>query len=97
MSKNIDIMSDIISRDRSSAAAISKMERSVIIVNGWKPLTIITKRSNLDVEAALDPPLLMNKTLKGTSKNNSYFVFHQIVYSSFHQCYLLRFGSLQWW
>ena len=24
---------------------------------GWKPLTIITKRSILDVEAVLDPPL----------------------------------------
>ena len=29
----------------------------LIIVNGWKPLTIITKRSILDVAAALDPPL----------------------------------------
>ena len=33
------------------------MERFVIIVNGWKPLTIITKLSILDVAAALDPPL----------------------------------------
>ena len=30
---------------------------ALIIVNGWKPLTIITKRSILDVAAALDPPL----------------------------------------
>ena len=29
----------------------------MIIVNGWKPLTIITKRSILDVAAALNPPL----------------------------------------
>ena len=29
----------------------------MIIVNGWKPLTIITKRSILDVAAVLDPPL----------------------------------------
>ena len=28
----------------------------VIIANGWKLLTIITKRSILDVAAALDPP-----------------------------------------
>ena len=41
----------------SGAAATSKMERFVIIVNGWKPLTIIAKRSILDVAAALDPPL----------------------------------------
>ena len=27
----------------------------MIIVNGWKPLTILTKRSILDVAAVLDP------------------------------------------
>ena len=31
----------------------------MIIVNGWKPLTIITKRSVLDVAAVLDPRLLI--------------------------------------
>ena len=31
-----------------------------MIVNGWKPLTIITKGSILDVAAALDPPLPMH-------------------------------------
>ena len=44
-------------RGGSRAAATSKMERFVIIVNGFKPLTISTKRSILDVRAALDPPL----------------------------------------
>ena len=39
------------------AAATSTMERFVIIVNGFQPLTIIAKRSILDVAAALDPPL----------------------------------------
>ena len=34
-----------------------KMERFVIIVNGWKPLNIITKRPILDVAAVLDPTL----------------------------------------
>ena len=29
----------------------------MIIVNGFQPLTIITKSSILDVAAALDPPL----------------------------------------
>ena len=43
----------------SRAAATSKMECFVIIVNGLQPLTIITKHSILDVEAALDPPLVM--------------------------------------
>ena len=47
-----------IRRGGSWATATSKMERFVIIVNGWKPLTIITKRSILDVAAALDPPLI---------------------------------------
>ena len=41
----------------STAAATSKMERFVIIVNGFQPLTIIAKRSILDVAAVLDPPL----------------------------------------
>ena len=44
-------------RGGSRAAATSKMECFVIIVNGWKPLTIIIKHSILDVAAALDPPL----------------------------------------
>ena len=45
-------------RGGSRTVATSKMERFVIIVNGWKPLTIITKRSILDVAAVLDPPLV---------------------------------------
>ena len=44
-------------RGGSRAAAISRMECFVIIVNGFQPLTIITKHSILDVVAALDPPL----------------------------------------
>ena len=49
-------------RGGSRTAATSKMERFVIIVNGWKPLTIITKRSILDVAAVLDPPLSVVST-----------------------------------
>ena len=41
----------------SRAAAISKMECFEIIVNDFQPLTIITRRSILDVAAVLDPPL----------------------------------------
>ena len=44
-------------RGGSKTAATSKMERFVIIVNGLKSLTIITKCSILDVAAVLDPPL----------------------------------------
>ena len=41
----------------SRIAATSKVELFVIIVYGWKPLTIIIKSSTLDVAAVLDPPL----------------------------------------
>ena len=51
----------------SRAAATSKIECFVIIVNGWKPLTIITKHFILDVAAALDPPLHMSNTFQYTS------------------------------
>ena len=45
-------------RGGSRTAVTSKVELFVIIVNGRKPLTIITKSSTLDVAAALDPPLV---------------------------------------
>ena len=45
------------SRGRSRAAAASKTERFVIIINCWKSVTIITKHSILDVVPTLDPPL----------------------------------------
>ena len=52
-------------RGGSRAAATSNMERFVIIVNGFQPLTIITKHFILDVAAALDPPLVfIEKQLK---------------------------------
>ena len=41
-------------RGGSRTAATSKMERFVIKVNSWKPLTIIAKRSIFDVAAVLD-------------------------------------------
>ena len=37
--------------------AICKIELFVIIVNGFQPLTIITKCSTLEIAAVLDPPL----------------------------------------
>ena len=49
-----------LTRGGSRFAATSKMELFVIIVNGFQPLTIITKSSILDVAAVLDPPLLTN-------------------------------------
>ena len=47
----------LLPRGGSRTAATSKMEHFVIIVNGWKPLTVITKSSILNVAAVLDPPL----------------------------------------
>ena len=44
-------------RRGSRAAVTSKMECFVIIANGFKPLTVITWHSILDVAASLDPPL----------------------------------------
>ena len=41
----------------SRSAATSKMECFVIIVNGFKLLIVITKRSILDVAVVLDPSL----------------------------------------
>ena len=46
-------------RGGTRAAATSKMECFVIIVNSFKALAIITKHSILDAAAALDPPLMV--------------------------------------
>ena len=44
-------------RGGSRTAETTKMKRFVITVNGWQPLTIMTKYSILDVAAVLDQPL----------------------------------------
>ena len=44
-------------RGGSRAAAASKTDHFVITVNGWKSVTIITKRVILVFPATLDPPL----------------------------------------
>ena len=59
--------------DESRTAATSKMESFMIIFNGWKPLTVITKCSILDVAAALDP-LLSTRP----QKNNSSPTYYQM-------------------
>ena len=63
-------------RGGSRTAATPKMEHFVIIVNGWKPLTIITKHSILDVAAALDQSLLL---LEGWSKISKLGLFAFII------------------
>ena len=47
----------LLARGGARAGAASKMERFVIIVNGWKPLTIITKHSVLEVVNYYHKPL----------------------------------------
>ena len=59
------------SRGGSRAAATSKMECFVIIVNGFQPLTIITKHSILDVAVVLDPPVYKIVELKYVNRNLS--------------------------
>ena len=51
----------ITSRGGSRTVATSKMDHFVIIVNCWKPLTIITKSFILDVVAVLDLLLVSSK------------------------------------
>ena len=51
------------------------MEHFVIVVNGCKPLTIITKHSILDAKAVLDRPLVFSKKvpiLKPDNNKNCY-------------------------
>ena len=49
-------------------------ERFVIVVNGWKPLIITTKRSILDAGATLDPPLV---GMKVSVLTETYLGLHQ--------------------
>ena len=68
-------------RGGSWTAATAKMERFVIIVNGSKPLTIITKRSILDVAAVLYQPLTVVDdflTKIQWQKNQTIFLDHEI-------------------
>ena len=46
------------------------MEHFVIIVNDFHPLTIMTKGSNLDVAALLDPPLSVSSQWKNKIKED---------------------------
>ena len=55
--KEIILMLLTIIRGGSRIAPSSKTELFVIMVNGFQPLTIITKCSILEVVVVLDPPL----------------------------------------
>ena len=56
-------MNPVTLRGRSRAAATSKMDCFVIIVNGYKPLTNTTNHSILGVAAVLDPSLTLKEDL----------------------------------
>ena len=60
ISSYADDSTPYMSRGGSRAAATSKIECFVMIVNDWKLLTIITKHSILDVATALDPRLCVS-------------------------------------
>ena len=53
----MNLLKKPLSRGGSRTAETPKMERFVIIFNGFQPLTTITKSSILNVAAVLDPPL----------------------------------------
>ena len=57
------------------------MERFLIVVNGFQPLTIITKCSILDVAATLDPPLHIPRSLD--SKNTCLWFLNRCCYIRF--------------
>ena len=88
---NIKIFKEsIIDRGRSRTAGTSKMELFVIIVTGWKPLTIVKKSSILNVAAVLDPPLI--DTWYGSKLHKRQKV--SIVLLSFS--IVIRIGKIIW-
>ena len=71
------LVNELVSRDGSRTAATSKMERFVIIINGFQPLTIITKHSILNVAAVVDPPL--SKVNEKTNLDHCYLILYLIL------------------
>ena len=70
----------IISRDGYRIPPISKMEQFVKIAKGWRPSTIVTKTSILDITGILDPRkhllIYLSFQLKtlGVTENTNYAV-----------------------
>ena len=56
------------------------MERFEIIVNGWKPLTIITKRSILDVAVVLDPPVKIGVMMDKINQNRQKKYVKEVIF-----------------
>ena len=85
-------MAFMVFRGGSRTAGTSKMERFVITVNGWKPLTIITKRSILDVAAVLNLPLVFYFDNPFIDQSSSFNVFLSCLYQMFD--FTMTWGSL---
>ena len=71
----------------------SKIEHFVIIINGLKPLTIITKSSILDVAAVLDPSLQPLRATGININNNriKYRHTHATNQIQTYSCYCYRY------
>ena len=64
-------------RDGLRTVAAFKKDHFMIIVNGWKPLTIITKSSILGVAAILDAPqMTVEMLIKKFHKNFTLVSLH---------------------
>ena len=65
------------------------MERFVIIVNCWKPLTIITKCSILNVAAVLDRPLEVISLVESQKHRQFHktflFLFYEVTFQKENQ------------
>ena len=55
------------------------MERFVIIVNGFQPLTLITKGFIMDVAAVLDPPLMFQHNKSSTDILNELMLANLVL------------------
>ena len=64
----------------------------MITVNGFKPLTIVTKSSTLDVAIVLDPPLKRASYFQTFS--SGHFVSQFSLYEVFYSLNIENWGSL---
>ena len=88
-SSMLDLKGAHSSRDGSRTAAKSRMECFVIIVNGFQPLTIITKLSILDVAVGLVPPLTLSRITPFMKISKRHILINSFFISQFNYCPLI--------
>ena len=88
-SSMLDLKGAHSSRDGSRTAAKSRMECFVIIVNGFQPLTIITKLSILDVAVGLVPPLTLSRITPFMKISKRHVLINSFFISQFNYCPLM--------